>query len=187
MHIIPCRATNDLLTLLGGNLLDLLGRDTGIDGVGLELLVGEDQGIGGDDASRGDMSVVENGGTHPDQAVVLDDGAMNGGVVSHRNVAADMGLRGVFRAIVKGVEDGSVLDVGAVADGDLVHIATQHSPIPDRAILAHGYIAKQYGRLGQKGAFTYLRLMASDFSDNSHISIQNSKFKINFLVVGNIN
>ena len=49
--------------------------------------------------------------------------AVNYGVMSHRHVVADMGLRRVLRAVEQGVDHHAVLDVRPIADGDRVHIA----------------------------------------------------------------
>ena len=103
---------------------------------------------------------------------------MNGGVVANRYIVADVCLRGLGRLVVEGVDDGSILDVGAVADGNLINVTTQHSAKPYRAILANCRIANNHGRVGQKCVLSNRGLVSSYFFNNCHISKLRSKMKV---------
>ena len=166
--IIPRRALDNLLALLGSNILNLLGRDTSIERVGLKMLVREDKSIGGNNAPCADNSIVENCSSHAYKAVVLDDSTMNNGIMTYGYIVANMGLRGVLRTIVEGVDDNTILDICMVANGDGINIATQHSIVPYRAVLTYGDIAYYGGILGQPRVVTNLRLVASNFSYKCH-------------------
>jgi hypothetical protein len=60
--------------------------------------------------------------------------------------------------VVSQVEDGVVLDVGVVADGDAVDVAPEHRVTPDARIIPQGHIAQHHRALGNidalaKGGF----------------------------------
>ena len=89
--------------------------------------------------------------------------------MTYRHKVADMGLRGVLRAIVEGMDNHAILNVGVVADGDSIDIATQHSIIPNRAVLANLHITNYSGILSQPSLIANLWLKATNFSNQSHI------------------
>lgn len=143
-------------------LLDLFGRYAGIDRVGFETLVGQNQSVGRNDAARGDDGIVEHGSPHAYQTVVLDYRAVDRRVVADRYIAADVGLRRMLRAVVEGMDDRAVLYVGVVADRDAVHVASQHGVVPYRAVASDLHVADQYGRLGQKCILSHLGTVSSN-------------------------
>ena len=58
-------------------------------------------------------------------------------VVAYRHIVADMGRT----CLVGHMDTASILDVGAVANGDRSYIATNHSVEPYRAFVTHRYVA----------------------------------------------
>ena len=135
-------------------------RHAGIDRIGFESGARKDEGPGGDDAARSDDGVVENRCTHADQAVVLDRCAVNGGVVADRDIVSDMGLRGMGRTVVKGMDDRPVLNIGSVTDGNRIDVAAQHGIEPHGAVTADGHVTDQYGRIGNESSLSHLGHMA---------------------------
>ena len=156
---------NHAVLLFGGERLDLLGGYAGIDAAGIALLVREDKGAGGDDGAAVHDGVVEQGGTHPDQTVVFDTGAVNGGVVADRNVVAQFD----YRFLVEGVQYGAVLDVDAIAEADGVNVAAKDGAVPDGAVVAHRDVADQGGGFGQKTVVADCGGDAFQGADQCHI------------------
>nr|GMD32013.1 hypothetical protein Iba_chr09bCG4230 [Ipomoea batatas] len=56
-----------------------------------------------------------------------------------------------------GVNDTSLLDIGAEADGDLVEIPAENGAIPDRGAVPDGYLTGEYDVGGHVGVHSYLR------------------------------
>ena len=72
---------------------------------------------------------------------------------------------------------GIVLNVDAVANGDGVHIATQHGAKPNAAVVAHGDIAYHHGVLGKETALAHLGDKAPHFLNDCHIIIKVVRFQ----------
>ena len=70
---------------------------------------------------------------------------MNGNVMTNRHVVADMG----GTCLVGDMHTTAVLDVGAVADGDRGHVASDDGIEPYGALIAHGDIANNRGVLAK--------------------------------------
>src|SRR5690606_36891910 len=81
-----------------------------------------DHRAGTDEAVLLHRGAVEDAGAHPDQAQVLDGAGVDDGAVADRHVRADQGRIAalVERAVVAGVDDRAVLDVGTRTDADVV-------------------------------------------------------------------
>src|SRR5918998_1958914 len=126
--------------LLFGDLTDAFGRDADDQAAGRELAVLRDDGAGGDDGARADLRAVEDRRSHPDQGPVSDLAAMHDGVVPDHAPLADHG-----RETGVGVEDATVLDVGAGADRHRLRVAAQHGPVPDARFFAETHLAYYVG------------------------------------------
>ena len=89
-------------------------------------------GAGSDDAALADAAVVQDGGTHADDAHILDHAAVDGGVVADGDpVAHDDGIE-----VALAVKDGAILHIGVGADADGVDVAAEYGVHPDRGALA---------------------------------------------------
>ncbi len=101
----------------------------------------EEQGAGGYDAAGADFYSVEDDGTHADEAAGLDGAAVQGDAVADGDVVAEE--QRVF--VAHYVEDAAVLDVGAGADADVVHVAAHNGAGPDAGVGADDNIADDDG------------------------------------------
>jgi len=121
--------------------LEVLGRYAAPDFASGNLGVLQHQGTSGHDGAFANLTAVEQGGTHADEGIVMDGAGMDGDVVADGHVVADVG-----RASLMGdVDAGTVLNVGAVADGDGSHVAAYHRIEPHGALVAHGDVAHDSG------------------------------------------
>ena len=99
--------------------------------------------------------MVEQGGVHPDEAVIAHGAAVHQRAVAHGDVPAQQH----FPARVA-VEDGIVLDVGVLANRQGTAVAPEHSPVPDRRarleehVALHGGVVRHKGRSLVPGAFS---------------------------------
>ena len=71
---------------------------------------------------------------------------MNCHVVTDGNIVAYFNSR----FLIERVQHRAVLNVHAVANGDGVHVATQHGAKPDAALVAHRHIAYDSGVVGKE-------------------------------------
>ena len=131
--------------LAGAGGLDVLGGDAAPDLVKGYLGALQHQGAGSHNGALPYLAVVEQGGTHAYEGAVMDGAGMHGDVVANGDIAADMGGAGVVRHM----DTGAVLHVGAVANGDGGHIATHHSVEPHRTLVTQRHIAHQRGVLAE--------------------------------------
>ena len=119
---------------------DLAG-DSGDEGVGGDVGALGNEGSGGDDSAGADVRAVEDDGTDTDEDVVFEGAAVDGGVVADgAAVADDYGVKAALA-----VEDGAVLDVGAGADADGVHVAAEDGVHPDGGLGAEMDVADDLG------------------------------------------
>jgi len=100
-----------------------------------------DQGAGGDDGARSDDGAVEDDGAHADEAAGFDFAAVEDDVVAHGDVVANVDAILFFHA----VENGVVLNVGVMADADLVDVAAEDGVHPDAGVLAENDVADELG------------------------------------------
>jgi hypothetical protein len=75
---------------------------------------------------------------------------VNNGVVSNGYIITD-GSRGF---LISGMNDGSVLNVGIIANGDGVNVPTNYGIEPNSSVIAHGNITNQRCVFGKPAVFT---------------------------------
>ena len=121
--------------------------------------------ITGHNGSFSHDSMVEHRCTHPYQGAIVyltpvqGDGMAYGDVVAQDNG----GLA------VQGMQTGAILDVGAVANLDVMHIAAQNDARPDGHVVAQRHIADDDGTICQITMFSELGLQALDYFYDCHI------------------
>ena len=120
------------LILPGWPTTRLFGRDFG---------ALEDQGAGGDDAAFADGHAVQDDRAHADQAAAGDVAAVQRDAVTDGDVVAED--QRIF--VAHYVEDRAVLDIGAGADADVVHVAANDGAGPDAGVFADDYVADDDG------------------------------------------
>src|SRR4051812_32648398 len=87
------------------------------------------------------MDAVQQHRTHADQYAILDRGAMNDGRVPDGYfIANDRRMR-----VSHHVDHGQVLDIGALADADVINIASNDDVHPDRGLGADLDVADYLG------------------------------------------
>src|SRR5216684_4358360 len=121
----------------------------------------EEQGAGGYDAAGADFCAVEDDGTHADQAAGLDGAAVQGDAVADGDVVAEE--EGIF--VAHDVEDAAVLNIGAGADADVMHVAADHGAGPDAGVGADDDVADDDGggvNVGGCGNFGPLAAVGPD-------------------------
>jgi LAO/AO transport system kinase len=148
------------------DILDLAGRNPGIDARCIHLRTLSDDRPRRNDGIAPDHTVVHDDGPHADQDIIEDGAAMDDGIVADRHIIADIGRRFLIGA----VDDGPVLDIHLVAHPDIMHIPPDHRIIPDTALLTHDHVPDDNGRLSEKAAFTVLWSLAVEFPDNHKIT-----------------
>ena len=82
---------------------------------------------------------------------------MYGHIVAYAHIVAYL----YGRFLVKGVQNGAVLNVDAVSDAYGVHIAADHRVEPHAALVAHDHIAHQSGVVGKEAFPADLRREAA--------------------------
>jgi len=100
-----------------------------------------EQGTGGDDGAGSDDGAVENDRAHADEAAGFDGAAVEYRVVAHGDIVANVNAILFFHA----VEGAVVLNVGVVADANLVNIAAEDSVHPDAGMFAENDVADELG------------------------------------------
>src|SRR5690554_5959845 len=111
--------------------------------------------------------MVQYGGAHANEYVVLDFCPVYGYIVTHGNVVADF----YHRLLIQGVQDGSVLNVDLVPQSDGVDIAAQYRVVPNAAIVAHLHIANNGGVFCQENIVSKFRDRKSTRLNSSHVRI----------------
>jgi hypothetical protein len=95
-----------------------------------------------------DFRAIEQERAHPDQDAVVNRAAMQDGRMADRYLVAD---GGAVRA-AHHVNHRVVLDVGAAANPDGVHVAPDHDVHPDTALLTDFHVPDDLGTLIDEGA-----------------------------------
>src|SRR5579859_4238355 len=117
----------------------------------------EKERTGGYDAAGADVHAVQDDGSHADEAARLDGAAVEGdGVADGHVVAEDQWV-----LVAHDVEYAAVLDVGARADADVVHVAANHGARPDAGVFADDYVADDDGGGVNIGGGGDLRALAA--------------------------
>src|SRR5216684_4102164 len=124
----------------GQGALDLAGVAY-YEAVGRDFGALEEQGAGGYDAAGADFYAVEDDGAHAYQAARLDGAAVQGDAVADGDIVAEE--QRIF--VAHYVEDAAVLDVGAGADADVVHVAAHDGAGPDAGVGADDHVADNDG------------------------------------------
>lgn len=151
----------DFAALFGVNLLDILGRSSCPQLVWSYLGIGQDHGAGSNYCALAHDGVVHDHGAHAYQGEVVYVRPVYGDVVAYGDIIAygDGGLA------EQGVQDATILNVDAVADGDGIDIAAQDGAKPYAAFFAHGDISDDGGVLGQKCVCAYHRSVSAQWND----------------------
>lgn len=89
------------------------------------------------DTALANMNIVEHRGVDADEAVVIDLRPVDDGTVTNGDTIANVRLGQAEGAM----EDGTVLNVGVVANDYLAHVAPQDSGKPNGGAVADGDIA----------------------------------------------
>src|SRR5712692_10170499 len=129
--------------------------------VGRDFGALEEQGAGGHDAASADFHAVEDDCAHADQAAGLDGAAVQGDAVADGDIVAEE--ERIF--VAHDVEDAAVLNVGAGADADVVHVATHYGAGPDAGVGADDDVADDDGggvNVGGCGDFGPLAAVGSN-------------------------
>lgn len=138
------------LSRTGG--LNVLGRNTTPNLVRRYLRILKHQGSCSYNRPFTHLATVEQRSSHTNQCVIMNSASMNGNIVSDGNVAAD-----VRRTCLMGnVDTGTVLYIGAVANGDGGYIAPYYGIEPDGTLVAHSYFANNGGILTEIAVFAPL-------------------------------
>jgi len=116
-------------------------RGTHPEGVGLDDRLFGNERAGGDDRAGSDDGAVQDDAAHADEAAGFDGASVENDGVADGDVVAYVDSVLLFHA----VEDGVVLNVGVVADADLVDVATEDSVHPDAGVLAHYDVSDELG------------------------------------------
>lgn len=135
--VVPGYFLVDLPGLLGIDLFYELGRYAGINTTRLYDGFAKYDRAGGDDRPFSDYGMIEYDRAHSDQRSFADLGAVDGYIVTYGYVVADFD----GRFFIKGVQNGAVLDIYAVADADGIDVAPQNGAEPKAASFSYFYIA----------------------------------------------
>jgi hypothetical protein len=100
-----------------------------------------EQGTRGDDGAGSDDGAVENDRAHADEAAGFDGAAVEYSVVADGDVVANVNAVLFLHA----VQDAVVLNVGVVADADLVDVAAEDGVHPDAGVFAKNDVADELG------------------------------------------
>src|ERR1700730_16680895 len=111
------------------------------EGIRLDYCLLGQQGAGGDEGAGSDDGAVEDDGAHADEAAGFDGAAVEDGVVTYGDIVANVNAVLFFHA----VEDAVVLNVGVVANADLVYIAAEDGVHPDAGVFAENDVADELG------------------------------------------
>src|SRR5579859_609911 len=111
----------------------------------------------GYDAAGADVRAVQNDRAHADEAARLDGAAVEGdGVADGHVVAEDQRV-----LVAHDVQDAAVLDVGARAYANVVHVATNHGAGPHAGVFADDHVADDDGGGVNIGGRGDLRALAA--------------------------
>ena len=129
------------LSRTGG--FDILCRHTAPDFMRSDLCVLQHQGPSSDNGPFAYLTAIQQGGPHANEGMVVNGAGMHGDIMSDGDIAANM--RG--SRLVSHMDAGTILYIGAVANGDRRHVAPHYSIEPYRTLIAHGDIPHDGGVL----------------------------------------
>ena len=98
-----------------------------------------EQCTGGDDGAGSDDDAVENDRAHADETAGFNGAAVEYSVVANGDIVANVDAILFFHA----VEDAVVLNVGIVADSDLVNVTAEDRVHPDAGVFAENDVADE--------------------------------------------
>src|SRR3989344_5875162 len=142
VHVMPGRVLEPA-HFFRGQFAHALRRAAHPQITAFEFLAFGDQAAGAEEGAGAQDRAVENGGTHADEATQLDGAAGNDALMADGDIVADHHRPAARHALVlmRAVEDAAVLDVGARADADDIHVAAHRAHGPDGRVLADDDIA----------------------------------------------
>jgi len=126
-----------------GQLAHALRRASHPQITAFEFLALGDQAAGAEEGTGAQDRAVEDGGTHADEATRLDGAAVNDALMADGDIVADHhgpASRNTF-VFMGPVQNAAVLDIGARADADDIHVAAHRAHGPDGRVRADDDIA----------------------------------------------
>ena len=99
--------------------------------------------MGADEALIADNGAVEHGRTHANENFVADSTGVKDRAVADGHVIAENAGE-----LIGEMQDGVILDVGMVADGDAINVSARDGVIPNTGVIAHGHVAENHRAFG---------------------------------------
>ncbi len=125
--------------------LDNFGRASEYERAGRDDGVFSDESVGADDGAVADHRAVKHSGAHADETIVLDGAGMNGHAVTYGDIFTEMAAE-----IVRQMDAGIVLYIGALSYGDFIDVAAQSGVVPDIGIFADSHAADNICTVGDE-------------------------------------
>src|ERR1044072_5907004 len=94
---------------------------------------------GGDDAAFANDDTVEDGGAHADEAAGFDRAAVERDGMAHRDVIVE----DERILVLHHVQDGTVLNIGAGADADVVDVTADNAERPNAGVFPNDHVADE--------------------------------------------
>lgn len=149
------------------DVLDFLGRHSGIDAPRLHMGTFGNHGTRRDDGIALHHTIVHDDTAHTHQHIVLDGAPVHYGIVPYGYIVSNGGRRFLIGAM----DDGPVLHIDLVAHFDKMDIATDHGIEPNTALIAHAHLAHNRGIFSDKTILAYFWGFAPDWFYNHKIGI----------------
>lgn len=102
---------------------------------------GRDNGTRGNEAVRADFTVVQNGGTNPNERSGPHRLAMDDRMVAYGNI-----VRNLERDATAAVENRAILDIHTCPEPDGCHVSTKHTVVPNVALCTQNHIPFDHRR-----------------------------------------
>ncbi len=154
-----------------GNVAQELGRTARPHLPTLHPLARRDQGTGGDHRAAFDHRPIEYLRPHADEAIILYGAAMDDAAMADGYVRTDIGSE----LTAGDMDNGSVLNIGPLADADFMNVAANHHPIPQAGACPDHHIADNRRGMGDEDIGGDLRRMAAKIQDQSSHRILTEK------------
>ena len=138
-----------IVGLAGTDGLEVLGGDATPNLTSGNLRILQHQGTGSDNGALANLTAVKQGGTHADEGVVVNGAGVDGDIMTNGDVVADMG----WTSLVGDVDAATVLNVGAVTNGNGGYVATNDGIEPNGALVAHSNVTDNGGVLTEIALF----------------------------------
>ena len=169
LYVMPGRVFEPGLFLFGERA-HLFRRAAEPEVAAFEILALGDEAAGAEENTFTQNRAVQKSRAHADQAARLDGAAVDDALMADGDVVADedrMAAGGAF-VRVGDVDHGAVLDVGAAADADDVHVPAHRAHGPDRGVRAdldiadHGGLHVDVGARGDLRQYVFVRSNGHD-------------------------